>query len=170
MKANDIVPHGNALVYPAKTTLAAVLALLMARLLGLPEAYWAAISALIVVQADFQKSLATSWQRLAGTALGATIGAIIASNLNRDLAVYGFGVLAVGASSSILRLERPGNRFAAVAFTIVVLIARPEPPWRIAFHRFLEVSAGIIAGLALSALWPEAGRVQPGPPSRAANL
>src|SRR5438552_2703499 len=45
------------LVYPARTTMAAVLALLAAQALGLAEVWWAPISALVVVQSDFGSSL-----------------------------------------------------------------------------------------------------------------
>ncbi len=48
------------LVHPARMTIAAVLALLVARALGLPEVQWAPISALVVVQSDFGSSLTMS--------------------------------------------------------------------------------------------------------------
>src|SRR5580693_8193747 len=130
------------LVYPLRTTIAAVLALLAARVLGMPEVYWAAISAVVVVQSDFGSSLLMSWYRLAGTALGACVGALLAATAGRSVVVFGIGVLGVGLLSAALRLARPANRFAAIAFTIVLLIARPEPAWVVALHRFIEVSAG----------------------------
>jgi len=143
------------LVYPLRTTIAAVLALLAGRMLGMPEVHWAVISALVVVQSDFGSSLLISWHRLAGTALGAFVGALLAQNIGRSVIVFGFGVLGVGLLSAALRLERPANRFAAITLSIVLLIARAEPAWIVALHRFIEVSAGIVAGLLLSALWPE---------------
>ncbi len=48
-----------------------------------------------------------------------------------------------------------GKSFAAITLSIVLLVARAEPAWVVALHRFLEVSAGIVAGLLLSAVWPE---------------
>ncbi len=143
------------LVYPAKTTIAAVVALLAARCVGLSEVYWAPISALIVVQSDFGSSLAMSWHRLAGTALGAWVGALLASNFGRSVIVFGLGVFGIGLLAAVLRLERPANRFAAIAFAIVLLISRSKSAWVVALHRFLEVSVGIVVGLLLSAVWPE---------------
>ena len=143
------------LVYPARTTIAAVVALLAARASGLPEVWWAPISALVVVQSDFGSSLTVSWHRLAGTALGAFVGALLAAHFGRSVIVFGLGVFGIGLLSAALRLERPANRFAAIAFSIVVLVARAESAWVVALHRFLEVSTGIVAGLLLSALWPE---------------
>ncbi len=135
--------------------MAAVAALLAARALGMPEYYWAPVSAVIVVQSDLGSSLKMSWHRLVGTALGAALAAVAVESLGRSVAVYGCGVLGAGLVSVLLRLERPANRFAAIAFTIVFLLQRNEPTWVVALHRFIEVSTGIMAGLLLSALWPE---------------
>jgi len=143
------------LVHPARMTIAAVLALLVARALGLPEVQWAPISALVVVQSDFGSSLTMSWHRLAGTALGAFAGALLAAHFGPSAFVFGLGVFGIGLLSSALGLGQPANRFGAIAFSIIVLIARAESAWVIALHRFLEVSVGIVAGLLLSALWPE---------------
>jgi len=155
MKTQQSASLTKRLVYPARVTIAAVLALLAARCLGLREVHWAAISALIVVQSDFGSSLRLSWHRLTGTALGAFAGAILAETLGQNVMVFGLGVFGVGLLSIALRLERPAGRFAAIAFTIVLLIARADPAWIVALHRFIEVSAGIVAGVLLSALWPE---------------
>jgi uncharacterized membrane protein YgaE (UPF0421/DUF939 family) len=141
--------------YPIRTLIAAVAALVAARLLALPESYWAAISALIVVQPDFRASLKVSWHRLIGTAIGAGIGAFFGTFLGRGVPLYALGLFLVGFLSTSLRLGQPANRFAAIAFSIVVLVVRAEPAWQIAVHRFIEVSIGILSGLCLSALLPE---------------
>ena len=69
-------------------SIAAVLALLVARALGLPEVQWAPISALVVVQSDFGSSLTMSWHRLAGTALGAFVGALLAARFGRGVIIF----------------------------------------------------------------------------------
>jgi len=38
-----------------------------------------------------------------------------------------------------------------------MLVARSEPAWLAGLHRFIEVSVGIIVGLIVTAIWPEAG-------------
>jgi len=155
MKATSLVLLKKKLRYPTRITLAAVTALVAARILGFPEVYWAPVSAVIVVQSDFGASLAISAQRLAGTALGAFAGALLAANLGRGVFTFGLGIFGIGLLSMAVRLERPANRFAAIAFAIVFLVVRSESVWVIALHRFLEVSVGIVAGLLLSAAWPE---------------
>ena len=85
----------------------------------------------------------------------ASVGALFAEFLGRSALVFGCGVLGVGVLSAVLRLDRPANRFAAIAFTIVLLVPYANPPWVVALHRFVEVSAGILIGLVLTAVWPE---------------
>ncbi|HUD47099.1 MAG TPA: FUSC family protein [Candidatus Baltobacteraceae bacterium] len=155
MSALKLPPLQNSLVFPAKTTIAAVVALVVAQLVGLPEAYWAPITAVVVVQSDFGTSLTTGWQRLAGTALGAFVGALLATYLGQGVIVFALGVFGVGLIAAALRLGRPANRFAAITIAIVLLITRDGRPWIVALHRFLEVSVGISVGLLLSAVWPE---------------
>jgi uncharacterized membrane protein YccC len=52
MKTPRLAWLKKSLVHPARMTVAAALALLAARGLGLLEVYWAPISALIVVRSD----------------------------------------------------------------------------------------------------------------------
>ena len=61
----------------------------------------------------------------------------------------------VGLLSIPFRLEKTAYRYASITLTIIVLIPRLEAPWAIAWHRFIEVSVGIIVALAVVALWPE---------------
>ena len=155
MKTPPLASLKKGLAYPVRITIAALMALLASRGVGLPESYWAPISAIVVTQADFSSSLLLSWHRLVGTFLGAFFGALVAEFAGRGLAVFGLSLLGVGVLSVALRLDRAANRFAAIAFTVVLLITHAEPPWVVALHRFIEVSTGIVAGLLLSTVWPE---------------
>ena len=68
-----------AIEHAARTTVAAVASLLVARGCGLPEAYWAVITTIVVMQSTLGASLLISTRRLAGTALGAAMGALLAT-------------------------------------------------------------------------------------------
>src|SRR5580700_11325590 len=57
-------------VNSARTAAAAVVSLLVARLFRLPEAYWAPITTLVIMQSTLGAALPISAQRLAGTAVG----------------------------------------------------------------------------------------------------
>jgi uncharacterized membrane protein YgaE (UPF0421/DUF939 family) len=135
-----------------RTTIAAVASLLLARLLKLPEFYWAPISAIVIIQSTIDpRTLA--WQRFAGTALGAMLGALVATFFPTSALVYAAAIFLCGLCCALLRL-RGAYRFAAITLSIVLLIAHQRPPWIVAAHRFVEVSVGIAVALALAEVWP----------------
>ena len=142
------------LINSLRTAVAAVLSMLLARRVKLPEFYWAPISAIVIMLSTINP-LTLAWQRFAGTALGAALGALLASFLRPNWIVYGLGIFACGIISALLRLGA-AYRFAAIAFTIVVLIAHARSPWIVATHRFIEVSLGIAVALLVTVLWPPA--------------
>jgi len=143
------------LVHAVRTTVAAVGSLLIARLCKLPEAYWAAITAMIVMQSTLGAALAISKQRLIGTALGAAMGALFATYARQNVAVFGAGIFLCGVIFAVLHMERSAYRYAGITLAIIMLVARTQPAWVIAIHRFIEISLGIAAGLLLTAVWPE---------------
>src|SRR5215471_17852190 len=145
----------QALEHAARTTAAATVSLAVARLFHLPEAQWAAISTMVVTQSTLGAALAISGERFAGTALGVTVGALLATYLGSGLLAFGLGIFLLGLICAVLRLDRAAYRFAGIALAIVMLVTRDRTAWIIAIHRFLEVSLGIATGLAITALWRE---------------
>jgi uncharacterized membrane protein YgaE (UPF0421/DUF939 family) len=150
--ATDYRLSVNTLLDAARTTLAAVAALLLARSLKLPESYWAPISAIVIIQSTLNPR-AVAWQRFAGTALGAAMGAVIATFFPSNTLVYAIAIFLCGALCALLRL-RSAYRFAAITLSIVLLIAHQSAAWIVASHRFVEVSVGIAVALALTLLRP----------------
>jgi uncharacterized membrane protein YgaE (UPF0421/DUF939 family) len=139
----------------ARTTVAAMIALYLANLFKLPNAYWAAITTLIVMQSTFADTLTISGQRFVGTALGAAAGALLAAYFGPNMFVFGVGVFVIGIICAALRLGRAASALAGVTLALVVLVERTEPPWKLAAHRFGEVSLGIVVALIVTVLWPE---------------
>ena len=140
----------------ARTALAAVGSFLIARLLRMPEAYWATISTIIVMQSTLGAALTVSWQRFAGTVLGTASGALLSTYFRSNLGMFGAGVFLIGLVCAVLRLGT-AYRFAGVTLAITMLIVRDRPAWVVAEHRFVEVSVGIVAGLVVTAVWPLGG-------------
>ena len=145
-------PTLEALLDAARTTLAAVLSLVLARLLKLPESYWAPISAIVIIQSTLNPRT-VAWQRFAGTALGAVMGAFVAAFLPATLWVYAGAIFLGGVLCSLLR-SRGAYRFAAITLSIILLIAHSSSAWIVASHRFVEVSVGIAVALAIAQVWP----------------
>jgi uncharacterized membrane protein YccC len=154
----------RALEHSARTAVAATASLLIASLLRLPEAYWAAITTMVVMQSTVGAALTISTRRLAGTALGAAMGALLATYFGTNVFAFGAGVFLLGVLCALLgnasrrvreQLDRTAYRFAGIALAITMLIARSISPWTIAIHRFIQVSAGIAVGLLMTVAWPE---------------
>ena len=143
------------LIHAVRTTIAAIAALLIGRLFRLPESYWAAITTIIVMQSTLGAAFTASKQRLAGTALGAVMGALLATYVGSNVAAFGVGVFALGMICAFLGIERNAYRYAGITLAIVMLVARTRPAWIIAVHRFVEISVGIAVALILTAVWPE---------------
>ncbi|MGD0815904.1 MAG: FUSC family protein [Verrucomicrobiota bacterium] len=154
MKIQKLAPFKISFAHPARMAIAAAIALLAARVLGLREVYWAPVAALIVVQSDSNAMLATSWLLLVGTAVGVCAGALLATYIGPHVIVFALGVLGMGLLSATLRLDRRANHFAAIALIIVLLAGPANQAWLRALHRFIEFSIGIVMALLLSALWP----------------
>jgi uncharacterized membrane protein YgaE (UPF0421/DUF939 family) len=143
------------LVHSARTAVAAVASLSVARLFGLPEAYWAPITTLVIVQSSLGAALTVSWQRFVGTALGSSVGAIVAAYFGPRVLALGVGVFILGLLCAATKVDRSAYRFGGIALAIVLLVPRTGSAWRIAFHRFAEVSIGIAVALFLTLVWPE---------------
>lgn len=141
----------EAFLVSTRATLASVVSLLLARTLKLPEFYWAPISTIVILLSTMNP-LTLAWQRFAGTAVGAFLGALIAHYPRQNWMVYGAGIFVCGILSSMLRLG-PAYRFAAIALTIVVVVKHDASPWTVALHRFIEVSLGIAVALVVTRVW-----------------
>jgi uncharacterized membrane protein YccC len=150
-------------IHSIRTAVAATISLAVARLFGLPEAYWAAIATLVVMQSTLGATLLISVERIAATALGALSGALLANYFTGNLAAFAAAVFVLGLFCAAFRMEKSAYRYASVTLAIIVLIPRSNAAWIVALHRFFEVSVGIVVALALAAVWPEH---QPAAPAR----
>jgi len=65
--------------HAVRTAIAATLSVLLARLIGLPEAYWAVIATLVVMQSPLSSTVPLAIQRIVASALGASLGAFEAA-------------------------------------------------------------------------------------------
>jgi uncharacterized membrane protein YgaE (UPF0421/DUF939 family) len=142
-------------MHSVRTAVAAVVSVLVARLFRLQEAYWAPITTVVITQSSLGAAWTVSWQRFAGTALGAIVGAIAASLFSPSIVVFAVCVFLLGMVCWVVGADRSAYRFGGITVAVVLLIPRTGPAWPIAFHRFAEVSIGIGVALIFAAVWPE---------------
>ncbi len=143
------------LAHSARTAIGMTASLAIAKLFTMPEAFWAPVTTIIVMESTLGAAWVVSKRRFIGTALGAVLAGLLGSYFEPGIIVFGTGILALGLICSMLRLDQTSYRFAGITFTIVILVPREIAPWLVAVHRFVEVSLGIGVGLAFTAIWPE---------------
>jgi uncharacterized membrane protein YccC len=152
---NWVIAKNNppSIAYVVLSALAAMMSYLIARLFGLPEAYWAPMSTLIVMQLTLSAAIPIGVQYVLGTSVGAAVGALTEIYFRTSIWAFGAAVVVVGLLSVALRLERSAFRYASITLVIVMLVPRSTNARLVALHRFFEVSIGIAVGLALFAVW-----------------
>lgn len=146
------------LLHAARTTLAAGLCWGLARWLGLHEGYWAAISAIIVLQSNFGSTLSASRDRLLGTLIGSLFG----FSFSLFWTLPWNYLLALVASISLCGVLgfRSSSRLAGVTVSIIMLVGAGSH-WTLAFDRVVEVVLGILVALAVSTfVFPDRARLR----------
>jgi len=88
--------------------------------------YWAAVSAIVIMQSALGAAWTVSKQRFARTALGAAMGAPLTAFVAQNVAAFGVGVFVLGLICALLRIGRNEFGQAGIALAIVILIARAE--------------------------------------------
>ncbi len=141
-----------------KTAVAGVISLWVTNLFHLPQGYWAAISALIVMQSNVGATLSASRTRLAGTAVGAVIGGLFFALWGANTLAFALAVAIAFLVCDVLHLAE-SQRLATVTVAIIMLVGQTSSAWVIALHRFSEVALGILIALAVSLIvWPNHAR------------
>jgi uncharacterized membrane protein YccC len=141
-----------------KTAVAGGISLYLTTLFQLPQGYWAAITALIVMQSNVGATLNASRTRLAGTAVGAVVGGVFVGVFGMSAMGFALAVTIAFFVCDLLHLA-DSQRLATVTVAIIMLIPHTSAAWVIALHRFTEVALGILIALAVSlTLWPNHAR------------
>jgi uncharacterized membrane protein YccC len=121
----------------------------LTRKFGLREGYWAAISAIVVMQSELGATVDASRDRLIGTAIGGVLGWACASLWNGNVLIYAAGIFLSMFVCWALNLGTAG-RLTGVTVSIITLVAHTTSTSVMAMHRFFEVSLGIVAALAFT--------------------
>ncbi|MGW0893710.1 FUSC family protein [Saccharopolyspora sp. NPDC002578] len=144
------------LPYAARVFVAALLAGGVADLLGIGHAYWAAVSAVSVLQAT---STATSVprmvQRVSGTVAGVLIGvAVLSSHPAVWVLLVALVLLQWGAEMTVTLNYALGLLFATPVALLVSALGAPADPAVLASHRFWATLLGAAVAVGISWLLP----------------
>ena len=80
------------ITHAIRTALAATISVVIARFMQMPEAYWAAIATLVVMQSTLGATLTLSIERIIATAVGASVGAIEANYFRANLIAFALAI------------------------------------------------------------------------------
>lgn len=143
------------LEHALRMTVACLAAYACAEALGLPEAFWVTITALMVMQSNVGGTLKAALERFIGSLLGALYGSAIVHFIphSDEWTRAGALILAV-APLSYLAAINAGFRIAPMTAIIVLLgnIGASLGPLGFAERRVLEVGLGCTVGLLVSML------------------
>jgi uncharacterized membrane protein YgaE (UPF0421/DUF939 family) len=146
----DRPSHGDAFAGSATAAVSAILAVLCCDALHLPQAAWAAVSAVIVTQPGLHPSLRASLMRVSANLIGAFVGAAVGSLVGHPLWALGLGILLTGL---ICHLARAGDALRpAFAAVVIVMLTNGAGAWQDSRDRIVAVLTGCIASLAVSLL------------------
>src|SRR3954471_24433970 len=131
-----------------RAAVGAGLALAVGQLLHLQFPIYAMISAVVVTDLDPAQTRKLGLPRLAGTVLGATVGAIICVLLSPGPWEVGLGVLLAMFLSHLLGLD--GAAKVAGFVCGIALFSYGDAPWSYALHRTIETTIGIALAVLIS--------------------
>ncbi|HWM41185.1 MAG TPA: FUSC family protein [Burkholderiales bacterium] len=131
-----------------RVALAAMLALVFARLLHLQHPLYAMIAAVIVTDLSTAETHKLGLRRIAGTVLGGALGALLSLLLPSGVWAIGAGIFGAMFLSHVLRLPEAAR---VSAYTCaIVLLEHGDGPWFYAFYRTAETLLGIVIAILVS--------------------
>ncbi len=148
--ARDVKPRMRQAL---KATIAACLAYAIADLLELPQAFWAAVVAILVTQANTGASLGLAFDWFMGILVGAVIGGAVAILVGGSFELRLAGVAATVLVLGYFAAAHPPMRIACVNAAIIILgTPVTTTPFASAGYRVLEVVIGTVVALAVMLL------------------
>lgn len=137
-----------ALQLSIRAAVAAGFAYWLSTLFSSDYALYALVAAVIVTDLSPVSTRRLAWQRMAGTLVGAGVGAAMTYAVAAGPIAIGAGILVAMLLSCLLRLEAAAKVSGYVAG--IVMLAHADDPWVYAVLRAWDTVLGIVAALAVS--------------------
>lgn len=132
------------------TTVAAVLAYLPTQFLGLQEGFWAAFTAIGVVQTELTATRDTARDQFIGAAIGGAIGVGVNLLNGQNLASFMLAIVLAFVASFLLNVASAA-RLAGITATIILLVPHEGTAEAMMVSRVVEVGWGV--GVAIAVVW-----------------
>ncbi|MGE0726336.1 MAG: FUSC family protein [Alphaproteobacteria bacterium] len=145
-----------------RASVAAMVALGLAQLLGLPHPVFAFIAAVIVTDLSPALSRQLGSRRIAATIIGAICGAVLSPYLSAELGGIALGVAIAILVSQVAR-ARDAAKMAAYICGLILLEQRDDP-WHYGLLRLIETILGVAVAWGISYV-PKLFRTDPPPPT-----
>ncbi|MET0332146.1 MAG: FUSC family protein [Dyella sp.] len=148
--------HGARTWLALEAVSSVLLALLLAELFDMDDRWWVAISAYVVMRADWHTSFSRALQRMAGTLGGAVLAALIAPWVVESMSLYALS-LALVAGAGVYRALGSTRSYAWLLATVTALLVLADTlhdaqVHRIALLRVADVAVGTFASLSVAGL------------------
>ena len=140
-----------------RVAIAASLGYYASRALGLPQGFWAAITAISVIQTSFADVRNASRDQVTGALIGGVVGLLSASLGHGHYWAYLAAVI-VGTVVCWLANLGAAGRISAVTTTIILLVPHTGPFWTVALMRLGEVTLGVLSALLVAVVWEQLRR------------
>jgi uncharacterized membrane protein YccC len=130
-----------------RTALASVLSLIAAMALHLDNPYWAAITAVSIIQPEVSATFVRSVDRCIGTVAGAAVGYFGARFVDDHL-IFQL-IVASAVAFGVYGVERSGHGYAVLLGAVTVILVMfgaveaPDAALRLAVYRSLEIMVGV---------------------------
>jgi uncharacterized membrane protein YccC len=147
--------HRGQLGLALRVTIAAVLSFVLSNLLDVPLPLWTVLTAVILTQVSFGRSVKATIDYLVGTLCGAIYAGTVAALVPHTNEIELVGVLAIAVAPLAL-LAAINPTFGAATFTGVLVLLVPglthAGPVESALYRVIEVAIGGVTAVAVSLL------------------
>jgi uncharacterized membrane protein YccC len=139
----------SGLYHGCLSSAAALIAYAPAEIWGLKEAFWGAITAIAVLQTEFQATQTTARDQCFGAIIGGSVGVGILVVSGEHLATYVIAVVAAMVACGAFNVAS-ASRLSGTTATIIMLVPHDGPPSGVLISRVSEVALGVCAAIAVA--------------------
>ena len=126
---------------------AAIVAYLPAQQFGLQEGFWAAITAIGVLQTELRTTSSVARDQFIGASIGGVVGLLMLLAFGSHLLTYAAAVTLSLLTCWVIRIPS-ASRLAGITATIILLVPHTGSPGQMFLSRLLEVGWGVCVSVA----------------------